>query len=65
MESKNKLFAFKLAAREDAKNDTRVDAKDGKWKARDGAPIAGCTDPKHTGDFRYPSTFSSDSGVWC
>jgi hypothetical protein len=52
----NKTFAFKLASQK------RVE---GKWKARDGLAVAGCTDP--TGDFnyRYSTIRSYDGGVYC
>jgi hypothetical protein len=56
MEEKQKLFAFKLAAKEqrDAPSQPR------KWQARDGVSLAGCSDPSHEGDFR-----EGDRGVWC
>lgn len=47
-----KTFAFKLA--EKSPRDT------GKWKARDGVAVAGCT------DFRFPNNLRySDNGVYC
>ena len=44
METRQKLFAFKLAAKEDAKQ-KRGEA-DAQWKGRDGVAVAGCTDWK-------------------
>jgi hypothetical protein len=60
MENKSKLFAFKLASKNDAKQNTQVEAKDGKWAARNGAAVAGCTDYRFVGNLRY-----SDNGVYC
>ena len=59
METKRKLFAFKLASREDRTSETR-------WKAREGRSVAGCTDYKFPGNLRYPhSTFGADRGIYC
>jgi hypothetical protein len=63
METNNKLFAFKLANKEEARKDAR--ANEGKWTARSGAPVAGCTDPTGDYDFRYSKSFGTDNGVWC
>lgn len=64
MESKNKLFAFKLAAKEDAKRDARAEANPGKWHAREGVAIAGCTDNRFA--TRFASTLGvPDAGVFC
>ncbi|HWT13325.1 MAG TPA: hypothetical protein VN231_11270 [Allosphingosinicella sp.] len=48
-----KVFAFKLA-----------DKNNGKWKAREGVSLAGCTDPTGQGLHRY-MTRTGDNGVWC
>ncbi len=60
MEDQHKLFAFKLATKqqEPAKQQNPVGAK--KWKAREGVAIAGCTDPLEVGDYR-----EGDRGIWC
>lgn len=59
METQKKLFAFKLAAREDAKQDN-------KWKAQEGRATAGCTDYRFVGNLRYASaTLGADRGVYC
>ena len=61
MENKQKLFAFKVVAKEQASK--KVDAK---WAARDGVAAAGCTDPRNLGLVRYPSRWGGvDSGVYC
>ena len=39
MHTQKKLFAFKLAEKQDSKADS------GKWKARDGVAVAGCCSP--------------------
>jgi len=58
MQTQKKLFAFKLAAREDAKK--------GKWKAQEGRAAAGCTDYRFVGNLRYASpTLGADRGVYC
>ena len=57
METPKKLFAFKLAAREDAKQ--------GKWKAEEGRAAAGCTDYRFPGTVRYPhAMLGADRGVY-
>ena len=64
MESEKTVFAFKLA--EKKRND--AGARDGKWKARDGLSVAGCTDPTGDGDFRYWFNYAGvghDAGDWC
>ncbi|QGX39934.1 hypothetical protein [Permianibacter aggregans] len=62
MENKQKLFAFKVVAKENA---VAVN-KDNKWSARDGVAAAGCTDPRNLGMVRYPSRWGGiDSGVYC
>lgn len=63
METKQKLFAFKLAAKEDAKQEQ---VKDAQWKGRDGVAIAGCTDYKWPGNLRYTAPGgAADRGVYC
>lgn len=53
-----KTFAFKLS-------DSR--SKQGKWKARDGVSVAGCTDPEGMGMYRYPDGYTggNDDGMYC
>jgi hypothetical protein len=61
MEDQHKLFAFKLATKQqeaDKLQPQPVRAK--KWKAREGVAIAGCTDPLEVGDYR-----EGDRGIWC
>lgn len=62
MESNEKLFAFKVASKEQ-----EVDAKEeGKWVAREGVAAAGCTDYRFPGNVRYPhATYGADRGVYC
>lgn len=58
METQKKLFAFKLAAREDAKQ--------GKWKAQEGNAAAGCTDYRFHGNLRaYSQVLGNDRGIYC
>lgn len=64
MDSKQKLFAFKLAAKEDAKQQN-IESQ-GKWKAQEGVAAAGCTDYRFPGNVRYPhATMGADRGVYC
>ena len=63
MESKEKLFAFKVVTK-----NQEVDSKknEGKWVAREGVAAAGCTDYRFPGNVRYPSaTYGADRGVYC
>lgn len=60
MNKQQKLFAFKLAEKETARKAPDVQANPGKWQARDGAAVAGCTDFRFPGNLRY-----SDNGVYC
>jgi len=57
MKNQKKLFAFKLADKQDK-------AAPHKWQARDGVSLAGCTDPTGDGDFREFG-HSRDSGIFC
>jgi hypothetical protein len=62
MESKQKLFAFKLAAKENAsKKEKETGLKDRKWKAREGVAVAACSGPLWI-TFRLGD---SDGGGWC
>ncbi|MDQ3288591.1 MAG: hypothetical protein M3Q42_10110 [Pseudomonadota bacterium] len=62
MESNEKLFAFKVASREE-----EVDTKEeGKWVAREGVAAAGCTEYRFPGNLRYAhATYGADRGVYC
>jgi hypothetical protein len=61
MEVKEKLFAFKVAAKE-----TESRKEEEKWVAREGVAAAGCTDYKFPGNVRYPHpTYGADRGVYC
>lgn len=62
METKQKLFAFKLAAKEDAKKEADADLQ---WKARDGVAVAGCTDYRFPGNLRYDGAQGADRGIYC
>ena len=62
MKNQNKLFAFKLAAKEEAGKEADVAARGSKWQAREGAPIAGCSEAKF--DYRC-TTWAPDSGPYC
>ena len=58
MEPRQKLFAFKLAARQDAQQ--------GKWKAEEGHAAAGCTDYRFPGNVRaYSQVLGNDRGIYC
>lgn len=57
-----KVFAFKLAEKKEKENEK---AAAGKWKAREGISLAGCTDPTGQGDYRYSLSIGRDNGVWC
>ena len=63
MNAKQKLFAFKLTTKEDAKQAT-VESQ-GKWKAQDGVATAGCSLVKATGDYRASVGFGRDNGIYC
>ena len=63
METKQKLFAFKLAAKVEAKQD--MAEPQGKWKAQDGIAVAGCTDYLFPGNLRYGHGTGRDNGVYC
>jgi hypothetical protein len=63
METKQKLFAFKLAVPQSAKP-AGVESQD-KWKAKEGVAVAGCTLYKLTGDYRFGSGISRDGGIYC
>lgn len=62
MESKQKLFAFKLAAKENAsKKEKETESKDRKWKAREGVAVAACSGPLR---IAY-GVGGNDTGIWC
>ena len=62
MESKQKLFAFKLAAKQQKKDQ----ANESKWKARDGVAIAGCTGSlPNPFILRYITSHGGDDGPHC
>lgn len=63
METKQKLFAFKLAAKEDAKKESAT--PDTPWKARDGVAVAGCTDYLFPDNLRYTGARGADNGAYC
>ena len=63
METKQKLFAFKLAVKEDAKKESAK--PDTQWKGRDGVSVAGCTDFRFPDNLRYGAGSGSDNGVYC
>lgn len=60
METKQKLFAFELAAKEDAKKEQNA-----QWQARDGVAVAGCTDYIWEGNLRYKGATGADKGIYC
>lgn len=54
-----KLFAFKLAEKQDKDKDGKPDVQ---WKVRDGVAIAGCSGD----DLRVDDpTWGHDAGYWC
>jgi hypothetical protein len=62
MESSRIPFAFRLA---DVREDAQADAPQTPWQLRDGVAIAGCTDPKRVGDYRWSGLQGTDAGFWC
>lgn len=56
MEKTPKTFAFRLAERG---SPTKT-----QWKAREGAPIAGCTEAAF-GQYRSTYRINGDGGVYC
>jgi hypothetical protein len=60
---KQKLFAFKLAAKEDAKKETAK--PDAQWKGRDGVSVAGCTEYRFPDNLRYTGASGADNGAYC
>lgn len=63
MDSQEKLFAFKVASKEQKADSRKAEEK---WVARDGVAAAGCTNYKFPGNLRYPhSSFGADQGVYC
>ncbi|MGH2448209.1 MAG: hypothetical protein ACRDFS_06355 [Chloroflexota bacterium] len=60
MKAESKLFAFRLA--EKRNRETRMN--DGKWRARPGVSLAGCT-PAAYGNYRSIYNPSGDTGVFC
>lgn len=63
MESQEKLFAFKIASKE---KDVDSRQNDGKWAAREGVSVAGCTEYRFPGNLRYAHpTYGADRGVYC
>ena len=64
MNNDKKVFAFKLAEKKKAST--------GKWKAREGVSLAGCTDSTGYGDYRDSlnipfggDEMGQDQGFWC
>ena len=57
-----KTFAFKLVEKA---QDKAAEQAPQKWAARDGVAVAGCTDYLFPTNLRYPSSSSSDGGVFC
>lgn len=63
MASNEKLFAFKVASKE---QEVGSEGDDGKWAAREGVSAAGCTDYRFPGNVRYPHpSLGTDRGVYC
>lgn len=67
MDNEKTLFAFKLASSKPAANADAGQAGDGKWKAREGAAVAGgCSEYLYPGNLRYDSWWwGQDQGDWC
>ncbi len=64
MEKHHTLFAFKLAAKEDAKVQQAGSTGQQKWQPRDGVAIAGCT--RHgRWDVKAYGLLGADSGLSC
>ncbi|HEX9945966.1 MAG TPA: hypothetical protein VGA98_00340 [Allosphingosinicella sp.] len=51
-----KTFAFKLA--------DKTEKSASKWNARDGIALAGCTEYRFPGNYRYAGS-GADNGVYC
>lgn len=64
MDTRQTLFAFKLAAKVDAKQASLPSQI--KWKAQDGVALAGCTDYRFSGNVRaYSQILGNDRGIYC
>ncbi len=63
METKQKLFAFKLASKNSAAKDNGIAKQEGKWQARSDKATAGCT--FYIYDYKCDSYSSADGGAWC
>ncbi len=64
MEKNKTLFAFKVAAKEDARLQQEESSGKQKWQSRDGVSIAGCTRFGRF-DVRARGIFGSDTGISC
>lgn len=64
MQSDKKLFAFKLAEKRD-----EASTPQGKWKAREGLAVAGCTElpdgSQEWRDWYGPTGVGHDAGYYC
>lgn len=64
MENNHILFAFKLAAKQDAMLQKEEESGKQKWQSRDGVSIAGCTRFGRF-DVRAWGLLGSDTGISC
>lgn len=56
----SKLFAFKLAEKQDKAQTTQ------QWKVREGVAVAGCTGPVENDNWRETGAWSTpDKGYYC
>jgi hypothetical protein len=61
MDNEKTLFAFKLATDRNLEQATGDD----KWKARDGAAAAGCSEYLYPYNYRYDGWMGRDQGDYC
>jgi hypothetical protein len=65
MHNRPKLFAFKLAEKQESTRASTRSASPAAWKARDGVAVAGCSEVERF-QYRYTSTVNSrDTGQFC
>lgn len=60
MNIEKKSFAFKLADK-----GRSAASVDGKWKAREGVSLAGCTEVQFPGNYRQTRLPGSDNDYYC
>lgn len=65
MQNQAKLFAFKLAEKQESPQAATPPQASVAWKVRDGVAVAGCSEVERF-QYRYTSTLNSrDTGQFC